>query len=173
MSKTLGSLAILFLAPVICVCQDAAALQRSYPMCPAVYVNRSMYEHFFEEMKDFGQRPLNAEVYAWLNLSDQDRSALIAIARDLADQSCAIDRAIRPVMWEVRMEAIGSGKVAPGLQKKVRDLHTQWDRDVVQHVQQLKAALGETRFQMLEDFLRTGKSLYETPVEPRPALRSH
>ena len=175
MAKTLGSLAILVLAPVTGLCQNDAAPPRSYPMCHAADVNRSVYTHFFEEMMEYGQRPLNAEVYAWLKLSDQDRDALIAISRDLADRSCVIDRAIRSVMWEARMEAIESGKAAPGLQKRVQDLNAQWDRAVIDHVKQLKAVLGGTRFQMLEDFLHTGKSLYETlPVlEPRPARRSH
>jgi len=173
MSKMPPSLAIVFLAPIAGLCQDSGARPIRYQMCHAMDINPSMYQSFFEEMKDFGQRPLSAEVYVWLNLSDHDRDSVIAIARDLADQSCIIDRAIRPLIWEARMEAIESRKVSPRLHQKLQDLQAEWDQDVADHVQQLNAALGETRFLLLGEFLRTGKSIYETPVvlAPRRAVR--
>jgi hypothetical protein len=64
-------------------------------------------------------------------------------------------------MFEARMEVAESGAVSPSLQEKLRDLENKWARTILDHVRQLKAARGEPCFQRVDEFVRSGKSMFE------------
>jgi hypothetical protein len=74
-----------------------------------------------------------------------------------------LEKTVRPLMFEARMEFVESGAISPSLREKLDDLENQWDRTILDHVQQLKAAFGERRFQTLDDFIQSGKSMFEKP----------
>jgi hypothetical protein len=130
---------------------------------PIIESSTRVYQNFFNEVKDLGIRPLTTEARTSLRLTDQELRSLLTVTADLATETRFLAKTVRPLMFEARMEFVESGAISPSLREKLDDLGHQWDRTILDHVQQLKAAFGERRFQTLDDFIQSGKSMFEKP----------
>jgi hypothetical protein len=119
------------------------------------------YQKFFDEVKDLGSRPVSVEARRALHLTDQELRSMITITADLATESLFFGPVVRPWVFESRMEVTESGSVSPSLQEKLRDLQSQWTQTILDHAQRLKAAFGEERFQSVDEFIHSGKSMFE------------
>jgi len=119
------------------------------------------YQKFFGEVKDLGSRPVSVEARSALHLTDQELRSLITITADLATESLFFRPVVRPWVFESRMEVTESGSVSPSIHEKLRDLQNQWTQTILDHVQRLKAAFGEERFQSVDEFIHSGKSMFE------------
>jgi hypothetical protein len=60
---------------------------------------------------------------------------------------------------------VESGSVSPSVEEKLRDLQNQWAQTILDHVQRLKAAFGEARFQRLDEFIQ------ESPCSHLPSRK--
>jgi hypothetical protein len=118
------------------------------------------YQDFFNQVQYLGKVPLSAEARAAIRLSDQELRALVTVTADLATESQFFRRTWKPLKFESLMETIESGAISPAVQAKLRDLQNQWERTIADHVQRLKAALGEERFQRVDEFVHSGKSMF-------------
>lgn len=119
------------------------------------------YQKFFDEVKNLGSRPLSEEARKTLHLTDQELRSLITITADLATESLFFRPFVKPWVFESRMEVTESGSISPPLQEKLRDLQNQWARTILDYAQRLKAAFGEERFQSVDEFIHSGKSMFE------------
>ena len=142
----------------------------SPPSSPPDYV---IYQNFFHQVKELGIRPLSDEAIASLDLTNQELGPLVAIASDFEAATDSFDKAIKPLIFEARMQAIESESVSPALQKKLHDVENRRSLMILDHVRQLKTALGESRFVMLNEFLHSGKPLFRPPQfrVPQPSRK--
>jgi hypothetical protein len=121
------------------------------------------YQNFFNEVKDLGKRPLSADARRSLALSDEELRSLVTVTADLADQAVAFRKIWRPWRFESFMELVESDAVSPALQSRMTELRNEWSQIILDHARRLKAALGEERFHRVEEFMRSGKSMFEVP----------
>jgi hypothetical protein len=121
-----------------------------------------VYQNFFSQSKDLGRLSLSAEVRRSLGLTDQEFQSLLTITADLATEGRFLEKALRPLMFEARMQAAESGSVSPAMQAKLRDLQDQWKKTILDHVQRLKGTFGEARFQKVDEFIRSGQSMFQS-----------
>jgi hypothetical protein len=142
----------------------------SPPSSPPDYVT---YQNFFRQVKDLGIRPLSDEAIASLDLTNQELGPLVKIAVDFEAETDSFDKALRPLIFKARMQAIESESVSPALQKKLHDVENRRSLMILDHVQQLKTSLGESRFVMLNEFLHSGKPLFRPPQfsAPKPSRK--
>jgi len=89
----------------------------------------------------------------------------LKITADLAAESHVLDKEVRPLMLEARMQVVESGAVSQPLQARLRDVEDQWARTVQDHVEQLRIAFGERRFRTLDEFIQAGRSMYQKPAQ--------
>jgi hypothetical protein len=122
---------------------------------PRVEPPNRVYQNFFDEVKDLGRLPLSLEAHTSLRPTDQELRSLRTVTADLATESRFFREEVRPLMFEARMQVAESGAVSPSLQEKLRDLENQWARTILDHVRQLKVALGEPCFQRLDKFVHS------------------
>lgn len=59
-----------------------------------------------------------------------------------------------------------SGSISPELRNKLADFDREWEQVVSAHVQQLKTLIGEARFQRLDEFVQSGKPMFDRPGAP-------
>ncbi len=130
---------------------------------PAVILQARDYQKFFDEVKYLGNRPITVEARRTLHFTDQELRSLITITADLADESLFFQKIIKPWIFESRMEFTEAGTISPPLQQKLSDLRNEWAQRILDHAQRLRAALGEERFQSVDTFIHSGKSMFEVP----------
>jgi hypothetical protein len=88
-------------------------------------------------------------------LTDREMETLSAIAADYHASLASLSGQPGHSVFEALMESIESGKDDyPDPQQQLKDRETQRQRIVSDHVQQLRIAFGEARFQALTAWLR-------------------
>jgi hypothetical protein len=65
------------------------------------------------------------------------------------------------------MQAAEFGSVSAAVQAKLHDLQYQWAQAILNHMQQLRAAMGETRFHKADEFIRSGQSMFQSGPLPK------
>jgi hypothetical protein len=67
------------------------------------------------------------------------------------------------------MEMVESGSISPSVQTRLRELQNQWAQTILEHAQRLKAAFGDERFQRVDEFVHSGRSMFaeQTTSDPR------
>jgi len=130
---------------------------------PAVIPQARDYQKFFDEVKYLGTRPLTVEARQTLHFTDQELRSLITITADLADESLFFQKIVRPCIFESRMEFTDAGAVSPSLQQKLDDLRDEWAQRILDHANRLKVERGDERFQSVDKFIHSGKSMFEVP----------
>jgi hypothetical protein len=67
----------------------------------------------------------------------------------------SLARIARPLTFDYLMEAIQTGQdKSESLQQRLKDLRDQRDQVVREHIEQIKLALGDSRFEKLDTFVR-------------------
>ena len=130
---------------------------------PTVILQARDYQKFFDEVKYLGQRLITVEARRTLHFTDQELRSLITITADLADESLFFQKIIKPWIFESRMEFTEAGTISPCLEQKLSDLRDEWAKTILDHAHRLRAALGEERFQSVDTFIHSGKSMFEVP----------
>jgi hypothetical protein len=91
-----------------------------------------------------------------VGLSDPEMHMLREIAANCESKVESLNRILRPVMFDYLIESIQLGEdTSTPLQQRRQELYDQIDLVVRDHVVQLKTALGASRFEKLDAFVRT------------------
>ena len=91
-----------------------------------------------------------------VGLSDPEMQTLREIAADCESKVEPLDRILMRLTFDSLMESIQFGQNASSpLQQRRQELYDQIDLVVHDHVAQLKTALGDSRFEKLDAFVRT------------------
>jgi hypothetical protein len=108
-----------------------------------------------------------------LGITVGEAQVLRAIATDCAAKSLAIHQALKPLVLELRFAALAEEARPPSVSRRYNELNRQRAQMVLDHVQELRTAFGETRFRVIETFLSARKhSESFFPAVPRVASRS-
>jgi hypothetical protein len=99
-------------------------------------------------------------------LTDREMTELQGIAADCMARLDEVSRGHSHVVFDALMESIETDKDMSGVAaQQLKELDDQGDRVVLAHVQALKAALGDARFQELDGRLRA-----EEASRPKTAI---
>src|SRR5215467_9845213 len=138
-------------SPVLCQTGLSQAPQRSLPD-PAVYLS------FFREVAQLKQMSgpvlLNGQasglrrptIQEALGLTEEEAQTLNALAADCELKSRRFDDGIRLSTFEARLLAIASEGASERLTQQRKNLESQRDEMVQDHIKQLKAEFGDSRF---------------------------
>ncbi len=124
------------------------------------------YLNFFGQVQNRSTSTLTPEAKVFLRLSDEEFRKLQNVTLDLATQSRWFAKEMASLVFESRMQIVESDAVSPAMPGKMRNLNERWQKAVLEHAQQLKAAIGEDRFRVVDDFVRSDKPLFETGWKP-------
>jgi hypothetical protein len=90
-----------------------------------------------------------------VGLSDHETGLLLTSARACL---AGIDRRVQsPVVFEARMEELEGSGISESVARQVSELKQRYDDQILGHVQQLRSNFGPTRFQVLDEYVRTSK----------------
>ncbi len=150
-------------SPVLCQLSDTTETRQVAPD-PAVYAS------FFRQASEsadasgfvilgFSKPGLSngGPVQEALGLTDEQTKALNAVAADCTAELQSFDRSAGPSIFEFRLELMGSKPVSRASQK-LKELESERTQIVLDHVRELKAALGELQFQAVDSYLRSKKN---------------
>ena len=154
-----------------CVCQTdpSAAAPRQEPS------DYSLYSAFFQNVVLQKDGTLNGQpadppkpsIQEATGLTDREMKALNGIAADCQASIDSIYRQRPGFVFEALLESIESGKDTSGkVQQLAKDRENQRERIVLDHMQQVRAAFGDARFQALTAWLRA-----EAASRPRAAFK--
>jgi hypothetical protein len=131
---------------------------------PAVYLS------FFREVVWLKQKPdpvlLNgqASVLRWptiqeaLSLTEEEAQILNALAADCELKSRKFDDGTRRSTLDARLLAIASEGASEKPSQQRKNLDIQRDEMVQDHIQQLKAEFGDSRFEALDAYIRSRRA---------------
>ena len=132
----------------------------------------TVYESFFRQVVRFSQlqsslgavplngQPANVRPYTLqdaIGLTDQEARVLNAVASGCEASIRSSDDAARPLIFAARLRLIESEN-AQAVQQ-LKEFDDERRQIVLAHVQQLKAAFGDSRFNALDAFVRSGKQI--------------
>jgi len=158
--------------PVAGVAQTAAGNSDDYFISTNLEVvdpSAQVYLKFFTQVKDVGKVPLSPDASTSLGGNESEMNSLLAVTADLAAQSWVFAKELKPLVFEARMQIVESDAVSAALQKRIDDLGNRWSQAILDHAQRLKSSWGEARFHSLDEFIHSGKPLFESAV-PKTAM---
>lgn len=139
--------------------QDAAAQQS--------LANTEVYGAFFGEVARLneaaGRAQLNGGIRSVvqptpkdaIGLTDEEARILNELAADCASKNRLLTDAVRRLTWEARIRAMGSQDIPARLSQQLSDLDNQRHLMVLDHLQRLQNAIGDSRFQTLDGYVRS------------------
>jgi hypothetical protein len=92
-----------------------------------------------------------------IGLTDQESLALNEVASDCQAKILSLNPAIDRLVLEARLERIRTESTPASLVKQMKDIEGQRTQMVLDHIQQLKAAFGDARFEMLDSWVHSRK----------------
>jgi hypothetical protein len=92
-----------------------------------------------------------------IGLTDQETLALNEVASDCQAKLDALKPATEHLVFEGRLERIRTEGTPAWLMQQLKDIERQRTQTVVEHIQRLKAAFGDARFEMLDSWVRSRK----------------
>jgi hypothetical protein len=109
-----------------------------------------------------------------LGITVDEAQQLRTVAADCATKIDAIDEAVKPLVKELRFEALAEEAPSEPITRSYNELNRQRAQMVLDHIEELKAAFGEARFSQIEAVLKTrrsGESLFgrRVPLVVRPS----
>jgi hypothetical protein len=122
------------------------------------------YLKFFRAVKDLGTLPLSDDARKFLRLNDTELRFLLKITASLSNESRVLDQRARQLMFEARLDVVELGDVSAGTQADLHELDLKWEKKILEHVQQLRGAFGEARFLQVDEFIMSGKAMFEKEV---------
>jgi hypothetical protein len=102
-----------------------------------------------------------------IGLTHHEVAAVNASALDCLAQMRRVDDAIKPLIFDSRIQAIQFGESVAWITLRLKDLNTQRTTIIVDHVQQLKIALGDASFQKLDAYVRSKKDTPYFSLAPK------
>lgn len=97
-----------------------------------------------------------ATIQAALGFNDSEMEALDRIASNCVSRLSLVRLPSARLIFEARLEAIETGKESSVVDQSLKDMAAEVARITGQAAQQLKSALGDARFQKLDEWLRGG-----------------
>ena len=106
--------------------------------------------------------PSHPTIQESLGLTEQEGKLLAAIAVDYASKNRSYNDVLRPLRREALFQSIESDKVSEELTRQIENLQNEHAQMVLAKMQELRTALGTSRFQALETLLHRQKITTET-----------
>ena len=91
-----------------------------------------------------------------IGLTDEESQILNAVASDCEAKIHLFDGSVRSLIFEARLQLIEADNAALPIQQ-LQDLHRERNRILLTHIQQLRTAFGDSRFKMLDAYVRSRK----------------
>ena len=145
----------------------------------------TVYESFFQQVVHFAElqnslgvvsingQPTDLRQYKLqdaIGLTDQEARVLSTVASDCGAKVRSFYDAAGPSIFDARVRLVES-KSDPQATQQLKELDDEHQQIVLAHVQQLKAAFGDSRFNTLDAFVRSGKQLLSFLPLPKAAAR--
>jgi hypothetical protein len=107
-------------------------------------------------------------------LTERENQAVRTLAADCQSKLQFLRASIKSVRMELLFQTIEAGQPSEELKRQLGDLQVQESQIAQEHFQSLKAVFGDSRFQMVQEFLRgwdpDGGSPFANPAsKPRTA----
>ena len=105
-----------------------------------------------------------------IGLSEQEAGALNGLAAEYESKDRSYREAVRSLKLEALFQSIESGQASEKLARRMRDLEDQHTQMVLGQVEKLRAAFGDSRFQVLQGFIRSkgaGSPYFPSPGAPK------
>lgn len=107
-----------------------------------------------------------------LGITGEEAPVLRGIAADCEAKSAAIHQALKPLVLELRFAALAEEIPPQTLSRRYDQLNRERTQTVLDHIRELKSALGEARFLQIEAFVGARKNSPSFfPAVPRGAGR--
>jgi hypothetical protein len=112
-------------------------------------------------------------IQEYIGLNDPETQILNEVAADCEAKIRPIDESVRSATFEARLHSIQSEGSSEWLAQRLSGLNNQLDRIVRDQVQQLKHDLGDSRFEILDKYVRSKKDekSFFPPVTSQPVVR--
>ena len=107
-------------------------------------------------------------------LTDEETRILNELAADYESKNRLLTDAVRRLTWEARIRAVGSENIPAGLAQQLKGLEDQRRQMALDHLQRLRTAFGDSRFQTLHAYVRSKEMAGRFfPPDPtgKPVLR--
>jgi len=125
-----------------------------------------VYESFFLEVRQLsriltdGQANILTKptIQEAIGLTDQEMRSLNALASDCLTEISPLRQAAPKLIFEARLRFVESGDSSAWLRQRLTDLDNQLNQAVSDHIQHLKVAFGDSRFQQLDAWVRSPES---------------
>jgi hypothetical protein len=88
-----------------------------------------------------------------LGLTDEEAQILGGIAADCEAKVSAFDTAVRSVVFGFRLRLVESE--SPRATQQLKELERERSQIVLRHVQRLRSSFGDSRFKLLDEFVRS------------------
>ena len=133
----------------------------------------TVYESFFQQVVHFSQlqnslgvvsingQPTDLRQYKLqdaIGLTDQEARVLSTVASSCGAKISSFYDAAKRLIFEARLRLVES-ESDPQATQQLKELDDEHRQIVLAHVQQLKAAFGDSRFNGLDAFVRSGKQI--------------
>lgn len=146
---------------VLCQTSLSDAPPQQIPPDPVLYEN--FFRQVVQSRKVSGPVLLNGQASTLpqptfqeaAGLTDQEAQVLSALAADCEAKTGPLHGAVGSLVFESRLQSAESGEVSGWLTQRLKDLDDRRDQIVLDHVRQLKAAFGDSRFQTLDAYVRS------------------
>jgi hypothetical protein len=149
----MGSLGIIVLLTGTLLGQDAPTQQKSLDL--------PTYESFFRAVSSLAIAPpvdgQTTNLEDALGITVEEAQSLRSIAADCAANIRAIDLAVRPLVQELRFEAIAEEATSGSVSQQYDELNRQRTQMVLVHIEELRTAIGETGFKRIDTFVNARK----------------
>lgn len=88
-----------------------------------------------------------------IGLTDSEADRVFAAATDCILQLASLDKTARPVILEARFQQLESGSVQPPVAQQVKAYEALHAQIILAHAGAIKTALGDARFQVLDQYV--------------------
>jgi hypothetical protein len=166
---------------IACCCILSAQTQE-----PAENSDQKLYEQFFRKVVELRQISDNPNVILAngistqlivrklqdvFGLTDSEVTTLSATAADCQEKLRYLMEH-RPSVFEARLQRIESGRISPALAREFEELDREHTRVVLSHREELRTALGNERFRLIDDVVHAPNWDREmTPMRIKPARK--
>jgi hypothetical protein len=168
----------------LCAVRVALALGAAGLVCSGqARPDPAAYERFFQDVSDLQAASSQAassgddaklvlpKIQEKIGLTDAEGEVLNATADGCVSRLAALRPASARLTLQSRIEFAGYGKHSDELTQKLKDLEDQRNQMVLDHVQQLKAALSEASFAKVDAYVHLPPKVAPRPATPMPSRK--
>ena len=103
-----------------------------------------------------------------LGITTEEAQLLITVAKDCTAKSVPFSGAIREAFLQIRLATFAEEAPPESAVRRYNELKRQQAQMVLDHVQELKTAFGESRFQLIETFVNSGRGIRDRSLACLP-----